>query len=89
MRKDYWPISFHVMFGPMLKAQGSDDERGITLAIHAAVPISLETLIVTSCKPAAAASLARRFEWAKPVWQGKIQPNHRSEAPLQIERPIR
>ena len=56
-------ISFHVMFGPVLEPQGSDDldhERDITLAIHAAIPDLVEDTNhhVSGCLIA----LARRFE---------------------------
>ena len=68
-------ISFHVMFGPMLKPRvptDLDHERDITLAIHAAVP----DLITDTNRHAIQAgsgcfmALASRFEWnsrAKPV----------------------
>jgi hypothetical protein len=63
-------ISFHVMFGQMLKPRVPtfDHECEITLAIHAAIPdvIRDSNRAGSGCLMA----LARRFEWnprAKPV----------------------
>jgi hypothetical protein len=79
------------------QAQSSDDldhERDIILAIHAAIPDFIRDTHrhVIQAGSGCLVALARRFEWnsrAKPVEQERYKPNHRSEAPVQIERPIR
>jgi len=62
-------ISFHVMFGPMLKSRVSttfDHECEITLAIHAAIA----DLIRDTNRAGSGCLMARWFEWnsqARPV----------------------
>ena len=68
-------ISFHVMFGPVLKPRGSDDldhERDITLAIHTTIPdlIRNTNRHFIQAGSGCLMALASRFEWnsrAKPV----------------------
>ncbi len=79
------------------QAQGSGDldhERDIILAIHAAIPdlIRDTNRHVIQAGSGCLMALARRFGWnsrVKPVSRERYKPNHRREAPLQIERPIR
>ena len=79
------------------QSQGSDDldhERDIILAIHAAIPdlIRDTNRHVIQAGSGCLMALARRFGWnsrVKPVSRERYKPNHRREAPLQIERPIR
>lgn len=72
-------ISFHVMFGPMLRPRGSNDldhELDITLAIHAAIPDLIKDTQMPRYPGWQLMALARQFERnsrAKPAWQGKIQ----------------
>jgi hypothetical protein len=74
------------------QAQGSDDldhERDITLAIHAAIPdlISDTNRHIMKAGSGCFMALARQFESRFSRERYKL--NHRSEAPLQIERLIR
>jgi hypothetical protein len=82
----------------MLKPKGPEDldhERDITLAIHAAISdlIGETNRHVIQAGSGCLTTLAGRFDWksrAKPVYRGeRYKPDHRSEAPLQIERSIR